>query len=331
MSGTTVGAGSSSVPLFQRRYCLDVTTDSGDNVLTLSDSDWEPEALRVVFEVHQVAAQGWYWNADIDIYNPSLGTVDSIQKAAIDITQGMKVVLQAGYVGSQYGTIWSGNVFQAQFSREHVVDFKIRLRCILSLQSKIAGTPQPTGAYPAGASQLEIVQSMIKSLGLQQDSLSSKISTAKLPRGYTYVGSPDRVLTQIAKDADLLWWLGFDGICMGKPGEDDNGQTLLTYTPDTGLVGSPVQTQQGVDFTVLLDPRLKVQRPFIKIKLDQTLIQQFNLQIGSLPPLPLNQFGEYYVGAVHHHGDSRGNPWYSDVTAYSTQWDALQSATINLI
>jgi hypothetical protein len=45
---------------------------------------------------------------------------------------------------------------------------------------------------------------------------------------------------------------------------------------------------------------------------------------SQFPPLPLNQANQYVVIGVRFYGDTRGNPWYSDITGVSQIQTAVQ-------
>ena len=62
----------STYPLWGQAWSLDVAYEPlGGNPQTLSIAynDWQPEALRVTFEVLQSAISAPMWYADINIYN----------------------------------------------------------------------------------------------------------------------------------------------------------------------------------------------------------------------------------------------------------------------
>ena len=331
-TGTTQATPSSGLPLYQRKYSLQLLTPSGSdtNVLTVTDSSWEPEALRITFDTQQVGLQSNYWFADIVIYNADKATATAILQASSNISQGMIAVLRAGYIGGpENNIIWQGPVFQPLWVRENVVDYKITLRCILSLESAISGNTISAN-YGAGSSQYDVVIKMIESLGLQPGTISPNLSTKPMSRGFTWFGSPDKELDRIVRGNNMLWWLDMDGkVNIGHPNDGQVSEApTIVYTPTTGLIGTPEQTQYGVNFTVLLDPRLKVQMPMLTAAINNAAIRQYQIQYGSYNFLPLDQDGVYVIGSVRHRGDSRGNAWYTDVTGFVKVGDALAWAAL---
>src|SRR5208282_1443321 len=97
----------------------------------------------------------------------------------------------------------------------------------------------------------------------------------------------------------------------------------FVYTPNTGLIGTPIQTDQGVNCSVLLDPRVQAKVPVQTFGIEQALIQQATLSPGQLVK-PLQSTGTYCAVAVRHRGDSRGNMWQTDITGVTPDVNLLQ-------
>lgn len=314
--------------LYGRRYKLQVQLPAaGGNagemeVLTVADSEnFGAETLRITFDVYTPCGHNAdYWWASIVIYNFDLATTKRLFAVGGGVTQGMTCTLTAGYQSpGNYDVIWTGPVFQVLLSRENVVDFKITLHCILNLSSAIRGDSDGIVSmkFGAGMSQAEIILNMLNSVGLHADYISPQLNKSKSSVGQSLFGTADKYLTQIAEDNNMVWFLTSRGIAVGGVTEGISTAPAIQYTPSTGLVFTPQQTQAGVDFTVLLDPRVKSQMPLMTVAIDETIVQQYKRQIGDQTGFhPLDQNGVYIVGAVRHRGDSRGEAWYTDITGY---------------
>lgn len=304
------------MPTFGRKYQVQVQLPDSDNVLTVTDSSFEPEALRATFDIYTPALQAW-WYADIDLYN--LDQVTTTQLLARPIKQGAMVTISAGYQNGNYGIIWSGPVFQPLFDRQNVVDFKITLHCMLGLAQFLYNNVST--AYVANLNQYDLLNKMTSSafrpipIGkITPDRLQKKT----LPRGGVFFGRPDKYLTGWANDSNSQWWLAPNGLQFGQADDDVPTQSVdFVYTPNSGIIGVPTQTQYGVDFRVLLDPRIIVKKPLPVIRIDNSIIRQQKKSIGELPNI-LDQDGEYIVAAAHHFGDTRGNDWYTDITGVTS-------------
>lgn len=319
----------SQLPYFGRKYQLLVKfppDESGNQtVLDITDSDFEPEALRLTFDIYMPTWQNW-WTADITIYNlneaTALALLGDPTQGASGVKQGMEVILSAGYLNGQYGVIWDGFVFQPMWDRENVTDFKLTLRCSIGLAEL---TRNFVAATYSGVNQLDLLQKMaadcFRPITVQKNAITSKIKTQTLSRGRTVFGNPRRYFNWIAADNNVETWLGSKGITFTDPRTDFavSSTDVVTYTPETGLIGTPVQTQDGASFNVLLNPNLKAKKPLMQVKLDNAVIRQLKKQRGERPGL-LDQDGQYIVQAVRHVGDTRGLAWYTEVTGVSPEF-----------
>ena len=170
---------------------------------------------------------------------------------------------------------------------------------------------------------------MMQDIGLQVNPFGTKTQAAltktKLPRGVSVFGDAGEYMTDIAEDQNMVWFLqqrglaGSSGVSIGALDDGINAspQPGYTYTPTTGLLDTPTQTQAGVDFSILLDPRVKAQFPLQTVQIQQVIIQQLQRSPNSAQVIPLSTTGTYVVGAVRHRGDSRGNLWQTDITGYT--------------
>lgn len=318
------------LPTFGRKYLITVQLPDSTEILKVADDNSsDPDALRVraTFDVYTPALQGAFWYGDICLYNLDQLTTNKL--LARPIKQGAIVTVAAGYQHGNYGTIWRAPVFQPLFDRENVVDFKITLRCVLGLNEFLYNNINLR--YGAGVTQYELVQTIANSSfrKIPIGSISLALAGKKQPRGGVLFGRPDKYLTNIAQDTNSQWWFGLNGLNIGKADEDTPTQSVdFVYTPQSGIIGVPQQTQYGVDFRVLLDPRIRIQRPLPVVKIDNTAIVQQKKSIGELPGI-LDQNGEYIVAAARHFGDTRGNDWYTDITGVTStggKMAMLQSA-----
>lgn len=333
----------SSIPLFGRKYSLTVQGNStGGSPIEYSNSDWEPEALRIQFDyetlVHTVA-----WWADIGIFNLTsastaslLGTVGPGTQQASGtppIQQGDQVTLNAGYqAGSNYGQIFQGNVFQPMWDKPTQVDYRIRLRCALYLSeyfSQIVSTN-----FQGNISQLAYLKQLCQNANIIYQ--SSQVSEGALSgvvtsRAKTISDTPNALLKKLAGQHNMLYSPLPDGSFIFKSVSDlqNIGSPDFVYspaipagsnlTPEAGInytiLGTPQQTENGVVFRVYLDPRIKIQGQLQKVQIKNAIIQQLATEFGGQSIIaPLAQTGTYYVCGVRHVGDSRGNDWFTEIT-----------------
>jgi hypothetical protein len=333
-----VGTGqpASGQGLYGRKYSLQVLKPLGSgttSVFTVTDSSFEPEALRITFDVRTPLFQNMCWYADIDIYNLSPSTSIALMKDAYSVAPGMTVVLQAGYQNGNYGTIWQGPIYQPTWTRENVTDYRLTLHCIISLLQ--ASNGQALSAVYYGFNQAQIVETMIKSLGLQlgNTNLPAKLSNTTTAYDTVVTGNPGQILSQIAKANDLVWFMkqrglsvSDTGVYLGDPADGvDTAKADFTFNPSNGLIGTPVQNQSGVNFNVLLNPLVEARLPVQVVALEQVLIEQLTFQpsFTDNPPLPLTDPLKFAVLDVRHRGDSRGDLWQTEITGAKNSRDVI--------
>jgi hypothetical protein len=229
------------------------------------------------------------------------------------------------------------------FDREQVVDFRVTLHCVANplVMDDIIGFSM--GPF---ASQAQLVAKMASETGLPaitsaNGTLSSyaqqALSAKQYPRGNTVFGKTGKYLHQIADDQFMTTWRDGNKAYMSQISDGDAIPTPdLIYSPPfppntaaglnlpngttQSIIGTPRQTPFGVIFTVLLDPRLKVQLPPLVVQLVRTLITQIAVQPGQTAASPMSANLSFFVAQVRHTGDSRGNDWYTEVTGYGTTY-----------
>jgi len=91
--------------------------------------------------------------------------------------------------------------------------------------------------------------------------------------------------------------------------------TQVVLTSKTGLIGTPQQTNEGINIKCLLNPLIKVGG---LVNIDNASIQDLQINISSKNSAanniaPLSQDGVYYVLVVDYIGDTRGVDWYCNL------------------
>jgi hypothetical protein len=332
----------SQTPFFGQAWELIITytdTNGDDQNITVSTNAWEPEALRITFEVLQATIPSSWWYADIVVYNLKQETIKNF------ILTATNVKLSAGFqTGPAKSTvIWDARVFQVLIDEENVVDTRVTFHCVanpVAMANPVAFSIGPSAA------QAQLLTKMAGNIGLppmensQNTATLSEHAQAALmakqyPRGNTVFHTFGQYLDIASNDQNLTTWRKGNAAYMTELGNVARGLSTptadLTYalpnpvgTTSSGLpagttqtiIGTPRQTPQGVIFTVLLDPRLQVKLPVQVVQLVGNLtITQQTIQVGQNQST-LNTL--QFVVQVRHVGDSRGNDWYTEVTGCST-------------
>jgi hypothetical protein len=319
----------STLPLFGRRYDLTVTTQAGDEITVTSDT-WEPEALRITFDI-QLTGYEAMWTAFISIYNASSALIQTI------INQGASVVLNGGYqVGNNYGTIFSGKVLRCTFEKENVTDYKLTMQCVTGMPELVNELLNfATGPFQT---QSQLIAAMAQAASTPYTiNIATPLKTGQLPRPQVFFGAPRHYIENIARDNNLSWTFADNTLHLGDISTGSSTPDLIYSTPiplgstmapdatiNYSIVGTPQQTNDGVALKVLLDSRPIIKFPCLCIKIDGTVIRQLPVALNAFPPV-LSQDGLYALMSVRHIGDSRGNDWYTEMELCLT---ASQKATL---
>jgi hypothetical protein len=339
----------SNLPFWGQAWELTVTnaTATGSTKTTVSCVDWSTEGLRLTFDVLQGLKALWY--ADISIYNLNDPTVQTILYNATWVT--LKAGFQTG--PNKYATIWDGPVFQVLYTREGVVDQFITFHC---LATKLGDIEKSIVSFATGkySSQLQLVARMAAEVGLPALSYeagtvgplaAARMTAIQYPRGNTVFGKINKYLEQVADsnfmqtyhDGQKAYITEVGGsnptkiptpdLIYSPPFPPGYTSTMLGLPANTtqSILGTPQATAQGANFTVLLDPRLKMQLPPLVVQLARTQIAQLFLTPqpdsgGTNSPPALNANLLFFVTQVRHTGDTRGNTWATEVTGWTTAY-----------
>jgi hypothetical protein len=320
----------SSIPLWGRAWKLSVKLASGA-VQVLSQSSWDPEALRVTFDVLESTLPSPFWYAFVTVYNLNDPAMQNLLFNAVWLT------LEAGYQDgpSKSSIIWDGPILQVIFDRKAVVDLTMSFNCMAGpwlLEQQFVNL-----AMGPMSSQLNVVSKMIEQMngnaGEQVSDKANQLLAAKqYPRGKTIFGKVSKYIAQMSDDNFLNHWIGGNqhyltelfnpavkvdpDLVFAPPFPPNQSEANPDPEITRSIIGVPRQSPFGAIFTVLLDPRLKVQLPPLLVKLDQTVISQLKLQYGQILT-PLDQSGLFVAAQVHHYGDTRENDFYTEVTGYT--------------
>lgn len=245
--------------------------------------------------------------ADIRVYNLDEKTALQIRK------EFTRVILQAGYEGN-FGVIFQGNIKQVILGRESATDTFIDI--VAGDGDRAYNFAIVSTTLKGGSVQNDQIQAAASAMAGKGTTLGhvGDLPTAKLPRGKVMYGNARKYLSDAAGNTDKIWSIQDEKITfVGKkaylPGE------AVLLTSKTGMIGTPQQTNEGVNVKCLLNPTIKIST---RVKIDNASIQRFkiNLSVPNSPaniPAPLTADGIYYVLVVEHQGDTRGIEWYSNL------------------
>lgn len=281
--------------------------------------------FRVVFTVKRGDLQTPN-TCDVRIYNLSDNTANLVQK------EFTYLALQAGYE-SNFGLIFQGTVKQYRKGRSDQKDSYLDITAADGDEGYNFSTA--IGSLAAGASPQDRWAFLNKAMSGNGVTAGSApfLSSNGSVRGRVFCGMAKDELRTFANDQGCTWSIQ-DGQLTLIQKTGFVGGRVPVISPQTGLIGVPEQTQNGIAIKTLLNPRLKIGQ---LIQLQSTVNQQrldtnylsavssnFNLQNGA----KVAGDGVYYVMVAEHTGDTRGNPWYTDLICIAADASQIPSGLL---
>jgi hypothetical protein len=279
---------------------------------------------------------------DARIYNLSRATAQLIQ--GLEFTQ---VQLGAGYNPTQDANytppvIFSGTIRQFRAGRVNNLDSYVDITAAdgdeaYNFAPIFVTVPAKSSSQPQQIANA--VQAALNEQGVNQTitaGYAPNFPPTQLVRGRVLYGMARDEAREFAWQNNVKWSI------------QDGAFTLIPYTSyipggsiplisvQTGLIGVPEQTQQGIHIRVLLNPAIKVGQ---LVQLDSQVNQfRLGLDLPSQATNPLlakataiNQQGLYYVMRADHTGDTREQNWYSDLTCLSVDASIPSADAVNAL
>lgn len=304
---------------FGRKFSLLVQrpgTKGNNPSAYIPESTLDLSELHCVFRTQNQDDEGPS-NCTVRLFNMSDDTVQTIKKFGYT-----RVILQAGYEGN-FGVIFDGTIKQFRTGRMNATDSYLD---ILAADGDLAynyGISNATIA--AGQPRSAITAALVKDFTKYGVDLSSDLSETggTLPRGKVLWGMTRSLMRDHVATAGCTWSIQNGKINIIPLDSYLPGQAVV-LSVQTGLVGIPEQTQDGVKVRALLNPRIVIGG---LIQIDNKLVNQITQQDPNSAPVPFNQWaglqypakvttdGFYRVYVAEYSGDTRGNEWYVEITA----------------
>ena len=289
-----------------KRQCRLVVGIGKDTTEALDFSEF-----RIRFAVKQamVTVPG---TAEIYVYNVSRDTCDKIRE------EGQDVILEAGYQGNM-AVIFRGQLRQRVIGRESQTDTYLRIVAASADQGHVNAVINTTLA--AGSSPADVQAAIGKSYepyGVTAG-YSPALPETKLPRGKVMYGAARDYLSEFSNsyrmqacyDNSELSFIPQDG---ARPEE------AIEINVDTGMIGMPMMTVNGLVVSCLLNPNIGPKLGGI-IHINNDSIQYEAISTAYAAD-PQNDFksklmqdanGFYRIISREHVGDTRGNQWYTQL------------------
>lgn len=299
-------------PQFGRKASLIVGQDNGA-ALDLSQ-------LRVRFSIKRGDLQTPN-SARFRVYNVSETTRQRIQK------EFTRVVFQGGYAGN-YGILFDGTIKQVRRGRESQTDTYLDITAAdgdSAYNFAVVNTTLAAGSV--AADHVAAACTAMNPYGVTQGYLP-ELPTNPLPRGKVMFGMARDFMRWTAKTCQTVWSIQ-DGKAIMVPETSYMPGEIPVITAETGMVGLPEQTQNGISIKMLLNPSVKIGR-LIRIDNDSVQQYEYSLNVGQQAQneriqlqAKLQDDGYYYVMLAEHDGDTWGNDWYTEVVCLAADVTVL--------
>lgn len=243
-----------------------------------------------------------------------------------------KITLQAGYEGN-FGIVFKGDLIQAKAGRESPTDTFVDLFCGDGDWAHVWGKINRTLA--AGYTPHDVngvFQDTLSQYGQTVGDLPSDVPAQAAPRGKVMYGMARDYQRDLAQTYQLTAFPRYGNLEWLPQSAYRPGDTVIVNS-NTGMIGTPQQTQYGVSVQTLLNPSIGpgtliriANRDIARAQAVATISKEGtfgNTQLTkSLNTPEEDADGSYKVLGVDHEGDTRGNEWYTRAECVSTNYSA---------
>ncbi|WP_423854288.1 baseplate hub protein [Acinetobacter guillouiae] len=290
--------------------------------LTIQVDQNTPDALdfsdfKITFSVSQPTNEQPK-AAEIYIYNLSHETMNKLA-GVDDDKKNTQIILACSYGDDEPEVIFKGRVFQYRRGRYSPVDTYL---CVLAIAGdQIRNEAVINQSVPAGTPIFglgELIVEEAKKFGVGAGDLV-QLSDQKYPRGRTIFGSFHGFIERVGRENNITYDYS-EGVLNSTEVDKYSIQPMYVLTADTGMVGMPQLTSEGLVVKCLLNPKLK---RMDRIQIDLTNLQSENYDIAysgqevdqpyKTPKLAANAKGIFVIQAIEHNGDTRGDEWYTSM------------------
>ncbi len=225
--------------------------------LIINPGGINPHDIKIEFNIHQTISSSAN-SAEISIYNLAESSRNGIGKEFDAIT------LEAGYMppddDGNVGIIFRGAVRDVEHRREGA-DIITTISC--GDGDKALRRATISKSYPRGTPVKEVVEDIYKELekdGVKRGEwkFPESVEDKKFKRPYAACGSCAREMDTIGRGNGFYWSVQNETMEI-IPGDGYIG-SLVLLTPQTGLIGTPAITDNGVRATALLNPAIRPNR-----------------------------------------------------------------------
>lgn len=246
--------------------------------------------LRVAFVIGATSDKNAN-TSKIKVYNLN-------EKSRSILEQGgdLVAILEAGYkrpTGTGLEVLFKGEIDKSQFRR-------VGPDWVTTLFIKDGNTAitkvhfEKSFAGPIDLKEIarEVVQKLKDEAGIIVKDLKN-LNSEIIQNGFSANGLASKILDKLIDKQGLEWNIQNGELQIIAPDSSDDEAIVLT--PETGLIGSPVRRENGIEFRALLQPKVKPGRA-VKI-------------------ISRNINGLFRIRQAQFKGDTHGTPWFVTAVA----------------
>lgn len=281
--------------LFQFSRVCRVVLSNADEALTV-------ENLAVRFEL-QKTLLGYPARGRITIRNLSETNIQKITQRYTSVD------LYGGYLGAE-ALLFRGNITNYYKERNGPTS-----EFILIVKSSTSAWDESTFSrtYAAGTPALTMIRDVVESFqGVIPGQLVTDPNWPTNVSETTFSGSSRRAMDQLAREYNFDWNIVEGEVIVVPRGQALKDKPAYVITPQTGLIGSPVLTELGADFRVLLNPAIMLGRE-VEMHSRYAQLGQAGLEFRTVRN---TADGIYKVMDIRMTGDTHGLDWYCDLITW---------------
>ncbi|BAU89380.1 hypothetical protein MPPM_0775 [Methylorubrum populi] len=265
-----------------------------------------PGALRIRFQVQQMDASKPNV-CSVIVTNPAPSSVKTFMQ------ERKKISLSVGYQNHDQ-VVFKGEIIQTRSGREDITDTYMHVIArSMDRARNYATVNQALAAGHTYRDRIDVAVKAMREYGMEVGHIAD-LGNKKFPRNYIAFGMAKDLLREVCEGAGASWSIQNNVFQVVK-----NDQALpnsrVVLNSNTGLIGRPVQTIQGVEGRALLNPMLK---PGGLVEINEKSVEQATIN----PAYRGEQYnsmiqriaadGVYKLYVVEHIGDTRGLEFYTD-------------------
>lgn len=252
------------------------------------------DALRVAFEITK-SIDAKPNPGKIDVWNLSRQNMNRILSGEFNL-----VKLWVGY--DTLRVVYAGDIIKKPVVRDGL-DFITSLECgdgHVDYQNSLMLT-----TLAAGSSEQDALDAAGKSMKNTRRGAIDLPNKRTLPRARVLSGNARDVLNRLAANNNADWSVQ-DGELIMVPADKVLPDEAVLLSQETGMIGSPEATDNGLELSCLCNPALKI-GGLVRV---QSILEYFN--------------GDYKIVHLQHKGDAIGGDWLTHLTVVGGKFQKIE-------